>query len=95
MKKLKDCVSLKGQMDTITVDEFRRNPGDVFAQVAMGKIFVISRYGKAVAVLSQPPGEALDIEIGPTGLPTYRRGYEYIVETTPPAHRKLQGRMPK
>lgn len=63
MKKLSDHVTLKGQLETITVTEFRQAPGAVLAMVELGKTFVISKDGKPVAVLSKLPGETLATEV--------------------------------
>jgi len=39
--------------------DFREGPGDIIQQVRMGKVFLITKAGKPVAVLSPLPGEQL------------------------------------
>lgn len=43
--------SLNGRVESITMMELRKNPGEVMDQVELGKVFVITRGGKAVAEL--------------------------------------------
>jgi prevent-host-death family protein len=49
MTKLQDMKALAGQAETITVSDFRRQPGEVFQQVEMGKRFTITKCGKVIA----------------------------------------------
>ncbi len=67
MKRLSQEITLQGKFETISVSELRSKPGEVLQQVGLGKIFVIQKNGKPVAVLSKPPGETLAMEIGPNG----------------------------
>lgn len=52
---------LTGQIETITVMDFRREPGDVLLQTQMGKTFNITRYGVVIAVLHAPEPDALEL----------------------------------
>ncbi len=45
-------------MEEITISELRSKPGEVFAQVAMGKVFTISKCGKPIAEIKKT--EAFD-----------------------------------
>lgn len=67
MKAVREQVSLAGSFEEITVSDFRASPGEAFASVALGKTFLLTKNGKAVAVLSPPPGDTLAIEILPDG----------------------------
>lgn len=71
MKTLCDYVSLEGKIETISIVNFRRRPGDVLLQVELGKTFVLTRNGKIVSVLSKPPGKTLRMVVGPKGEVTY------------------------
>ena len=51
MKRLQDLQTLAGETETITLSELRKQPGDVFQQVAMGKRFTITKSGKTVATI--------------------------------------------
>ena len=68
---LKDEVSLSGKVEQITVMDFRQQTGEVFANVALGKIFVVTKRGNPIAVISKPPGETLLTTIMPDGKITY------------------------
>ena len=72
MKKIADEVSLIGKCNCITMMDLRKQPGEVFASVALGKVFVVTKAGKPVGVISKPPGETLLTEIGPKGEVSYR-----------------------
>lgn len=54
-------LDLRGQTEDITVSEFRRNPGDIFLQVQMGKKFLIRRNGRVIAELHAPEKNALEL----------------------------------
>ena len=58
---------LLGELEVMPLQSFRKAPGDVFAQVQMGKVFVLTKQGKPMAVLSQPPGATLAMHIDKTG----------------------------
>jgi len=66
MKTVADMNLLAGQTEKITMSDLRRQPGEVIKQVQMGKVFTITKAGKAVAVLSkpEPSGAALTTQIG-------------------------------
>lgn len=44
-------LSLTGRVESITMMDLRKNPGEVMDQVELGKIFTITRAGKVVAEL--------------------------------------------
>ncbi len=54
MAKLLDSDLLVGEHETITAMDLRKGPGDILTQVAMGKVFTITKQGKPIAVLSRP-----------------------------------------
>lgn len=49
IKKVSQLLKLKGQLEHISVSEFRANPGEIFQQVEAGKVFVIEKNGKVIA----------------------------------------------
>lgn len=59
--KLTDLVNLSGQVETITLSDFRSRPGDIITQVQMGKTFTITKAGKKAAVLSPVEMNALEL----------------------------------
>lgn len=59
--KLDKMNLLDGQKETITAMDFRKSPGEVLLQVALGKRYVITRYGKPVAEISQPEPTAFGL----------------------------------
>ncbi len=67
MRKLSDEISLSGKLEEITVTDLRKQPGAVLTSVELGKVFVISKNGKFVAVLSKVPGVQLAIEVDKYG----------------------------
>lgn len=71
MKKINDEVSLDGKFEQITVMDLRKQPGEVLSSVSLGKTFLVTRNGKAIAVISKPPGETLGITVGSKGEITY------------------------
>ena len=46
-RPLAKTVSLVGQTETITAMDFRKTPGDILLQAQMGKVFNITKNGKA------------------------------------------------
>lgn len=58
---LTKSMSLVGQTETITAMDFRKTPGDVLLQAQMGKVFTITKNGVAIAVLSSPELNALEL----------------------------------
>ena len=68
-RKLK--VSLVGQLEEISMMEFRGNPGSILTETELGKMFVIKKNGKPIAVLSRLPGELIQV-INPNGKVTYK-----------------------
>ncbi len=71
MRRLKDEVSLVGKREQITIMDLRKQPGEVFASVELGKVFMVTKNGKPIAVISRPPGETLLTIIEPNGKMTY------------------------
>ena len=71
MKRLAEEVSLAGIVDSISMMQFRRTPGEIIRAVELGKTFVITRSGKEIAVLSKPPGEVLTMNVAPDGKVSY------------------------
>lgn len=69
MKMLADYMRnmLKGEMETITVTEFRKHPGDCLTQVSLGKTFCLKRKGKIVAFLVSPENADVAHQILPDG----------------------------
>jgi antitoxin (DNA-binding transcriptional repressor) of toxin-antitoxin stability system len=61
MKLISDHLSLKGKKETITITQFRILPGEVIAQVILGKEFDITKNGKLVATISPPEMNALEL----------------------------------
>lgn len=53
MKTLPQLVSLEGQAEEITLSELRSKPGEVFAQVSMGKDFTVTKGGTPVAEITK------------------------------------------
>lgn len=71
MKTLSDEVNLLGKLEYVTLSELRKQPGEVFACVALGKVFVVTQRGKAIGVISKPPGTQLSISIDGHGKETF------------------------
>jgi antitoxin (DNA-binding transcriptional repressor) of toxin-antitoxin stability system len=61
VKRVADMKLLSGAAETITLMDFRKAPGDVIAQVRMGKTFTLTKNGKPVATLSKPEPTALEL----------------------------------
>ncbi len=68
---LKDEVSLSGKTEEITLMDLRQHPGEVFASVALGKVFVVTKNGEPIAIISKPPGETLLMIFDEEGKVTY------------------------
>lgn len=62
---------LVGEFEKITMMELRRHIGEIFLQVGLGKVYLLTHAGKPVAVLSRPPGETLMIIVESDGTPNY------------------------
>ena len=75
MKKIADHVmqEMSKQFEYITMMDLRTQPGEVIDSVELGKIFVITKAGRPVAVLSKLPGETLTMEIDSQGKLSYSR----------------------
>lgn len=50
---------LDGGVKSISMMELRNNIGSVIQQVQLGRVFVLTKAGKQVAVLARPPGREL------------------------------------
>lgn len=54
MERLADSKPLVGTSETITISELRKQPGEVFSQVEMGRSFTVTKNGKTIAEISEP-----------------------------------------
>lgn len=63
MRRLTEYVNLEGQIETITMMDLRSRPGEVFDSVALGKVYIFTKAGKPLAVLSRLPGQQLAIKV--------------------------------
>lgn len=52
---------LEGEVEDISMTEFRKHPGAIIDQVQMGKVFNITRNNKIVVVLSAPEPSATEL----------------------------------
>lgn len=71
MKKLADSKALRGQLETISMMDLRSGPGDVIKQIQMGKTYILTHAGKAVAVMQPLPGDTLSMTIHSDGTVSY------------------------
>jgi len=71
MKRLAQEVSLHGKFEQITITELRARPGEVLSSIELGKTYLVTRQGKAVAVMSKPPGERLMMTVDSQGKMDY------------------------
>jgi prevent-host-death family protein len=71
MKHIRDEIDLHGKFETITAMDFRRQPGEVLESARLGKTFLITKAGKAIAVLSGLPGEQLSMTFDGKGNVTF------------------------
>ena len=62
---------LSKKLEYITAMDFRESPGDVLLQAQLGKIFIITRHGKSVAMLQRLPGTTLTINVDSKGNISY------------------------
>ena len=72
MKSLAQEVKLDNKIEAISISDLRARPGDVFTQVELGKVFIITRQGVEVAVISKVPGTELAAVVHPDGHITYK-----------------------
>lgn len=70
-KRLTDTQLLRGQLEYLALQDMRAAPGDIINQVQMGKVYVITKQGKPVAVLQALPGDRLSINLDGKGHTTY------------------------
>lgn len=52
MKRLKDCVSLYGKKEEITMMDLRKHPGEILTLVSLGKSYIITRSSSKIAFLN-------------------------------------------
>lgn len=71
MKKISDETDLNGKIETISMMDFRKQPGEVLTGVLLGKTYIVARAGKPIAVLSRLPGVQLSIHVDPKGRRSY------------------------
>lgn len=71
MKRLKNEINLIGVIETISMMELRERPGEIFTSVELGKVFVVKRNGKPLAIISAVPGTQLTIKISSKGEKSY------------------------
>ena len=71
MQKLVDEQLLAGRFEKITMMDLRDRPGEVFTAIELGKTFVVTRWGKDIAVLSKVPGVQLTMNVDTNGDVTY------------------------
>lgn len=62
---------LVGEFEKITMMDLRYHIGEIFLQVELGKVYLLTHAGKPVAVLSRPPGETLRTVIESDGTSNY------------------------
>lgn len=53
MKKLREMGLLTGKHEEITATDFRKCPGEVLDQAAMGKTFTVTKNGHPIISISQ------------------------------------------
>lgn len=59
--RLADMALLRGKELTITMMDFRKQPGDVMDLVIQGATITVTRQGKAIAVIHSPEPTALQL----------------------------------
>ena len=62
---------LVGEFEKVTMMELRNHIGEIFLQVRLGKVYLLTRAGKPAAVLSRPPGETLSMVVESDGAFSY------------------------
>lgn len=67
MRKIKQSIVLHDRFEVISATDFRKSPGEVFESVRLGKIFLVTKAGEPIAVISQPPGTTLAIVVEGNG----------------------------
>lgn len=60
-RRLADMALLRGKDLTITMMDFRKQPGDVMDLVIQGATITVTRQGKAIAVIHSPEPTALQL----------------------------------
>lgn len=61
MRRFADMALLKGKDFTITMMDFRRQPGDVMDLVIQGATITVTRQGKPIAVIHSLEPTALEL----------------------------------
>ena len=69
--RLTDMQLLNGKLETITAMQLRAAPGDILDSVMAGKVFVVTKHNKPVAVISRIPGAQLSIKFNAKGERSY------------------------
>lgn len=72
MKTLEQEVSLFGKCESISLSEFRSRPGETITSVQLGKVYILTKNGKPIAVLSKVPGESLTEVVAPDGTSSFK-----------------------
>lgn len=75
MKRLAEMIDLTGQYEEISMMELRSRPGEIMVAVEMGKLFLIKRNEKMIAVLHRVPriengighGDCVSMDFHPDG----------------------------
>jgi antitoxin (DNA-binding transcriptional repressor) of toxin-antitoxin stability system len=69
--KLRELTPMEGQLETITMMELRKQPGEILDSVIFGKTFILTKQGKPCAVLTRLPGQTLSIIVDRKGNMSY------------------------
>jgi antitoxin (DNA-binding transcriptional repressor) of toxin-antitoxin stability system len=69
--KLRELAPMEGQLETITMMELRKQPGEILDSVIFGKTFILTKQGKPCAVLTRLPGQTLSIIVDRKGNRSY------------------------
>lgn len=67
MKTINEEIDLSDKLEIITMMDLRKNPGEIIAQVALGKTFIITKAGKQMGVLQKLPGDSLTVTVNSKG----------------------------
>jgi len=72
MIKQEVLIDLNSKLDTISMTDFRDQPGELISNVKLGMTYVIEKNGKPIAVLSKLPGVNLTLVIDRNGKKSYK-----------------------
>lgn len=67
MKRISEELDMAGKIETITMMDLRKCPGEVMDSVMMGKVFIITKAGKPRAVIAKLPGQQLSMKVDEEG----------------------------